>query len=75
VFNTFDRNQSGTLELTELEAVGRDLGTELTAEEVEIAFNDIDTDKDGHISWEEFSTWWLKGRKGRSKLMRKLLHA
>jgi len=34
---------------------------------------DLDINKDGKISFDEFKTWWLSGKQGLSPMMRKLL--
>lgn len=60
-FTFFDRNESGYIEREELrEALSDD--DDANNEEVIIAImNDVDTDKDGRISYEEFSTMMKAG--------------
>lgn len=41
--------------------------------ELEECLQDLDQNKDGKISYEEFRKWWLSGRQGLSPWMRRLL--
>lgn len=41
--------------------------------ELEECLKDLDQNKDGKISFEEFSQWWLSGRQGLTDWMRSLL--
>ncbi len=41
--------------------------------ELDECLKDLDQNKDGKISYEEFSAWWLSGRQGLSSWMRRLL--
>jgi hypothetical protein len=72
VFRSFDKDESGTIEINELSALSQELNHELSEQELQIAFNDIDVDQDGKISLEEFVNWWKKGRKGKSAVVKKL---
>jgi Ca2+-binding EF-hand superfamily protein len=60
-FDAFDLNHDGRLTLGEFIRFMEDLDENLTAEECEIGFDEIDTDRDGAIEFEEFATWWTKG--------------
>jgi hypothetical protein len=73
VFIAFDKDGSGYIEPNELKAVSKELGRELDASELENCVKDLDCNKDGKISLEEFTSWWLSGRQGLSNIMRKLL--
>lgn len=57
-FDFNDLNRDGKLTLGEfirfMEAVDEDI----TAEECQIGFDEIDTNRDGAIEFEEFLTWW-----------------
>ena len=72
VFSEFDKDKSGFIDVHEIEAMASQLGSSITAEELRVIMEEVDTDKDGKISREEFIKWWLKGRKGKAKLMRDL---
>jgi Ca2+-binding EF-hand superfamily protein len=60
IFAKYDRNQSGDIDAQELALVLEDLGVEPTPERISAAFQAIDTDQDGTISFEEFAKWWRK---------------
>jgi len=45
----------------------------LDAAELDECMKDLDQNKDGKISYDEFAVWWLSGRQGLSGWMRKLL--
>mmetsp|Transcript_15716 Transcript_15716/g.28723 ORF Transcript_15716/g.28723 Transcript_15716/m.28723 type:complete len:532 (+) Transcript_15716:99-1694(+) len=72
-FTTFDQDSSGFIDLNELRHISQKLGQNLSDEELQLAMADLDTNKDGKISIEEFTYWWKSGRKGRTLAMRKLI--
>jgi Ca2+-binding EF-hand superfamily protein len=55
-----------------LKDISRLLGQEHSDEELQTALSELDANKDGKISLEEFTLWWKSGRKGANKTMRKL---
>ncbi|KAH6834242.1 calcium-dependent protein kinase 19 [Perilla frutescens var. hirtella] len=60
-FAFFDRNESGYIEIEELREALND-NDDASSEEVIIAImHDVDTDKDGRISYEEFATMMRAG--------------
>ncbi|CAN6454141.1 unnamed protein product [Victoria cruziana] len=60
-FAYFDRNESGYIEIEELrDALADDLGPD-NDEVVNSIVRDVDTDKDGRISYEEFATMMKAG--------------
>ncbi|CAL9749810.1 unnamed protein product [Musa acuminata subsp. burmannicoides] len=72
-FNYFDKNQSGYIEIDELrEAIG---GLELSEQVILDIIADVDKDKDGRISYEEFEmmmkagTDWRNGSRQYSRAM------
>lgn len=73
IFQSFDKDSSGFIDLNELNDVAKELGRPLDAAELNECMKDLDANKDGKISFEEFQQWWLSGRQGLSVLMRKLL--
>ncbi|CAF2349452.1 unnamed protein product [Brassica napus] len=61
-FNFFDKNQSGYIEPEELREALNDELDETSSEEVIAAImQDVDTDKDGRISYEEFAAMMKAG--------------
>ncbi|XP_058072656.1 calcium-dependent protein kinase 20-like [Magnolia sinica] len=60
-FSFFDRNQSGYIEIDELtDSLADDLGSNYE-EVINAIIHDVDTDKDGRISYEEFATMMKAG--------------
>ncbi|KAG0464312.1 hypothetical protein HPP92_020381 [Vanilla planifolia] len=60
-FNFFDQNKSGFIEIGELsEALADDLGPN-HEEVINAIIRDVDTDKDGKISYEEFAAMMKAG--------------
>ncbi|ELU10987.1 hypothetical protein CAPTEDRAFT_224462 [Capitella teleta] len=55
-FKTFDRDGSGRISAEELRQVMRNLGENLTADEVEQMIKEADIDEDGEINYQEFVT-------------------
>jgi len=58
LFDACDSDGSGFLDKQEVKDLAARLGRPLDAEELEILFKEINTDKNGRISVEEFSEWW-----------------
>jgi len=73
VFVSFDTDKSGFIDANELKEVSKELGKELDAAELEECLKDLDQNKDGKISYEEFAAWWTSGRQGLTGIMRNLL--
>lgn len=65
IFNNFDKDKSGTIELSELKMVAKELGEEIPEDELQIIMGKLDINGDGKISFEEFKFWWMEGRKGK----------
>lgn len=60
-FDFFDRNQNGYIEIEELrEALDDEIETN-SEEVINAIMQDVDTDKDGRISYDEFSTMMKAG--------------
>lgn len=53
-FNVFDVNRDGKISASELGAVLRSLGDEVSEQELELIMKDVDRDRDGYISLREF---------------------
>lgn len=58
IFNKYDADKSGELDLDEFETFCRDLGENYTPEQLEVAMDEIDEDGNGTIDFEEFYKWW-----------------
>ena len=53
-FQIFDKDGSGSIDVYELRRVFRSLGKNLTRQEVQDLFDEVDTDGSGGIEFEEF---------------------
>jgi len=60
IFNKYDLNNNGTLSWDEFCPMLDDLLGKKTLEEKCIAFNLVDSNRSGMISFEEFAEWWGK---------------
>jgi len=58
VFHKFDANDSGEIDMRELGYLVKGLGLNLQMEELSNAMLDLDKDKNGAISFEEFWNWF-----------------
>jgi hypothetical protein len=58
--SAFVRNHDGTIDPSEFEYLLHDLGVEVTEERLNEAFVKFDENKDGKISFDEFSKWWRR---------------
>lgn len=54
VFDTFDTDNSGTLDADEVEFALKELGFEFSQKEFFSLFYDMDADSDGHVTFDEF---------------------
>lgn len=57
-FKDADKDQSGALSASELAGLAVTLGSELDKHQLHVAIDMLDTDRNGTISFEEFSAWW-----------------
>ena len=55
-FQTFDRDNSGTISADELRAMLKSLGDEMTDQEINDLIREADTDGDNNISFAEFKS-------------------
>ena len=58
IFQKYDRNRTGFLEIGGFARLLEALGQNVTEEELMIAFDMIDTERTGKISWKQFKNWW-----------------
>jgi len=59
-FRQVDTDNSGFIDKAELRAVLQKLGGDVSEEEVEKCYAELDENDDGQIDFEEFSRWYLK---------------
>lgn len=59
-FDYNDRDNDGRIQLDEFSAMLDELEAEMSGNEIEIGFKDIDTNDDGLIDFEEFVAWWTE---------------
>jgi len=57
-FDFNDLNRDGRLTLGEFMRFMGQVDEDITAEELQIGFDEIDTNRDGSIDFEEFTAWW-----------------
>lgn len=57
-FDYNDVNGDGRLDRAEFGRLMANLDSEATRQEVDIGFDEIDSDNDGYIEFEEFVEWW-----------------
>ena len=60
LFREVDRDGSGYLDEDEIRDMSIQLGMELSAKEVKAVFKEMDTDRDGKVTSEEFVEWMNK---------------
>jgi Ca2+-binding EF-hand superfamily protein len=59
-FDFNDQNKDGMLSLGEFIRFMKTLDDEISTEECEVGFEVIDVNKDGGITFDEFSAWWTE---------------
>lgn len=60
VFDRYDINKSGEIDLRELAQLVRSLGLSMDRESINNAMFDLDLNQNGTISWSEFWAWWQR---------------
>jgi len=58
VFDRYDVNKSGEIDIRELHQLVRSLGLHMNLEHLNNAMFDLDLNRNGTISFDEFWTWW-----------------
>jgi hypothetical protein len=58
IFQKYDRNRTGFLERPGFARLLEALGQNITDEELEMAFDMVDSERTGKISWKQFKNWW-----------------
>jgi calmodulin len=59
-FDFNDLNKDGRLTLGEFIRYMENLDENITSEEAQIGFDEIDSNRDGAIEFEEFLAWWTQ---------------
>jgi calmodulin len=59
-FDYNDRDNDGRIQLDEFAAMLDELEADVSGNEIEIGFKDIDTNDDGLIDFAEFVDWWTE---------------
>jgi len=59
-FDYNDRDSDGKIQLDEFSSMLDELEAEMSKNDIEIGFKDIDTNDDGLIDFEEFVAWWAE---------------
>jgi len=72
-FNKFDKDGSGAIDKVELGQLSKDLGQELSEEQLTAALRDLDLNGDGVIDIDEFRRWYFTGMKPYNGARRSLL--
>jgi len=60
VFDKYDTNKNGSINLSDFGHMCMELGAELTPEQLETALRVLDKDGNGTIEYDEFLPWWQK---------------
>jgi len=67
MFDSFDTDQNGTIDLEEFKQMTVLLGLPWSSKRVKSEFGAIDADSSGGISFDEFFKWWSKNRSSTNK--------
>jgi hypothetical protein len=76
-FDKFDKDLSGAIDKEELGELSKELGFELSEEQLTSALGDLDLNGNGVIDFDEFTRWYFTGMKpynGLTKSMLKIEH-
>jgi Ca2+-binding EF-hand superfamily protein len=60
-FEFADGDHDGHIDFGEFSGLLDELGAEMSATDLRIGFEEIDTDRNGRIGFYEFVAWWTKG--------------
>ena len=76
LFTELDRDNDGKLDIGDAAYLAHKLGVHMTKQDVKRAFEEMDEDGDGDVTFSEFSRWWGKVKEGdRRKARREVLEA
>ena len=59
-FDYNDRDADGSIQVDEFAAMLDELEADMSPKDIEIGFQDIDTNDDGLIDFSEFVAWWTE---------------
>ncbi len=59
-FDYNDRDADGRIQIDEFAAMLDELEADMSRKEIEIGFQDIDTNDDSLIDFDEFAAWWTE---------------
>ena len=59
-FDYNDRDEDGRIELDEFTNMLDELEADMSEQEAKVGFQDIDTNDDGLVDFEEFVAWWTE---------------
>jgi hypothetical protein len=62
LFSAIDTDGSGFLDRQEVGELASVLGFPLTEKELDVAFNQMDQNRNGRVVFEEFELWWNQSR-------------
>ena len=57
-FTNFDKKKTGSLDFSEFCELIKDIGFNLSLEDLRDGFNKVDTDNNMEIDFDEFMAWW-----------------
>ena len=63
MFDKFDADKSGFIDMAELRLCVAQLGCKVSDEELHVMMQQLDVDKDGQVSFQEFAVWWSSDKK------------
>jgi hypothetical protein len=72
-FDKFDKDMSGNIDKEELGELSKELGYELSEEQLTSALGDLDLNGNGVIDFDEFCRWYFTGMKPFNGLTRSML--
>jgi Ca2+-binding EF-hand superfamily protein len=58
VFESFDKDKSGYIDLKELAAMCTELGKKISDDQAAAAMQQLDKNGDGRVTFDEFALWW-----------------
>ena len=59
-FDYNDRDADGSIQVDEFAAMLDELEADMSPKDIEIGFQDIDTNDDGLVDFNEFVAWWTE---------------
>ena len=74
IFKKFDKDNNGRIELSDIQAISKELGSELSEEEANSMMKILNIHGDKKICLEEFVSWWKTGCQGISFKMNSIIN-